>query len=351
VFGEPSTEVTLPVFDRPPKLLISMCVSLLSPAGRQEPPKSASEAGSQPARHFALSRKIRPLVVLAAITGAILIAVLRGNADSHRIVSPDSENSLNAFEEVPSSTFGIAPSSRQLDRMKPQKQAVTLLALAVAHADGAVSKISSRLDRWQGRLTWDSEMAALTNAALHSTDMQVRQSGIQVELAAYGLSRNSASLQYLLRSVESVDHAKKIWALWSLGLMGNSGVETARVMQVLTAYLKDADEDSRRWAVEGIAQVGASEAIPLLLAAMHDDSSAIVREAAACGLAQAGMFTDEQRAAAIPQLLNYTDDPSLDTQTHDWAFQALADITRQSLPNDARVWRSWYENQGLGTRD
>jgi hypothetical protein len=49
-------------------------------------------------------------------------------------------------------------------------------------------------------------------------------------------------------------------------------------------------------------------------------------------------------------LLNYTDDPSLDTQTHDWAFQALADITRQSLPNDARVWRSWYENQGPGTR-
>jgi hypothetical protein len=323
-----------------------MDVPQSSLGGRKEPLKSAPEAHPQPVRHVAFSRKIRPLVVLAAIAGAILIAVLRGNADSHRIVSPDSENSLNAFGEVPSSAFGISPSSRQLDRMKPQKQAETLLALAVAHADGAVNKISSRLDRWQGRLTWDSEMAALTNAALHSTDMQVRQSGIQVELAAYGLSRNSASLQYLLRSVESVDHAKKIWALWALGLMGNSGVESARVMQVLTTYLRDSNEDTRRWAAEGIAQVGASEAIPLLLTAMHDDSSTIVREAAACGLAQAGMFSDEQRASAIPQLLNYTDDPALDSQTHEWAFQALADITRQSLPNDARVWRRWYEKSG-----
>jgi hypothetical protein len=57
------------------------------------------------------------------------------------------------------------------------------------------------------------------------------------------------------------------------------------------------------------------------------------------------MFTREQRLSAIPQLLNYTDDPSLDTQTHAWAFQALTDITGQRLPNDSAAWRSWYENR------
>ena len=62
---------------------------------------------------------------------------------------------------------------------------------------------------------------------------------------------------------------------------------------------------------------------------MHDDPSANVRERAACSLAESGMFTREQRFTAVPQLLTYTDDPSLDAQTHVWAFQALNDITRQ----------------------
>ena len=48
--------------------------------------------------------------------------------------------------------------------------------------------------------------------------------------------------------------------------------------------------------------------------------------------------------SAVPQLLNYTDDPALDAQTHNWAFQALHDITGQRLPNDSNAWRSWYQS-------
>jgi len=174
--------------------------------------------------------------------------------------------------------------------------------------------------------------------------MKVRESGIEVELAAYGLAKNSASLEYLLRAAESHDHARKIWALWALGLMANRGVESDRVVQVLTAHLKDVDEDSRRWAVEGLALSGSAQTIEPLLTTMHDDPSARVRERAACGLAESGMFTREQRLGAVPQLLSYSDDPSLDAQTHGWAFQALADITHQRLPNDSNAWRSWYES-------
>jgi HEAT repeat protein len=75
---------------------------------------------------------------------------------------------------------------------------------------------------------------------------------------------------------------------------------------------------------------------------MHDDPSPLVRERAACSLAQSGMLTQEQRRTAVPQLLNDTDDPALDAQTHAWAFQALTDITGQRLPNDSAAWRSWY---------
>ena len=114
-------------------------------------------------------------------------------------------------------------------------------------------------------------------------------------------------------------------------------------MQVLLAHLKDPDEDSRRWTVEGLALSGAPQTIGPLLKAMHDDPSALVRERAACSLAESGMFTPEQRLSAVPQLLNYTDDPALDSQTHGWAFQALGDITHQRLPNDSNAWRSWYE--------
>jgi HEAT repeats len=290
-------------------------------------------------------RGLRPFVLLMAIATAIFIAVLTGRSNTLPVMWSDFENLIPEHGDNGASVSAL--NSRQLDRLKPQKQAETLLELAVTHSDGAVNQISSRVNRWQGRLKWNSQIATLTTAALHSNDMQVRQSGIEVELAAYGLRRNLASLEYLLKSTESSDHAQKIWALWALGLMGNRGVETGRVVQVLTAHLKDSDEDSRHWAVEGLALTGTDETIPLLLTAMHDDSSPLVREAAACGLAQAGMYTHEQRMNAIPQLLNYSDDPSLDTQTHTWAFLALADITHQRLPADSAAWRDWYrENSG-----
>jgi hypothetical protein len=155
----------------------------------------------------------------------------------------------------------------------------------------------------------------------------------------------------LVRLADSSDHAQKIWALWTLGLLGNRGVETVRIVQVLSAHLKDSakgstrdqNEDARRWAVEGLALVGTTSTIVPLLNAMHNDPSPIVRERAACSLAESGMLTHQQRLAAVPQLINYSEDPALDAQTRSWAFQALTDITRQRLPNDSTAWRNWYQ--------
>ena len=237
-----------------------------------------------------------------------------------------------------------AKNSLQLDHLKPQKQAEALLEQAVVHSDGAVEQISSRVDRWQGKVQWNSQIATLTTAALNSSDMRVRESGIEVELAAYGLAKNSASLDYVLQTAESPDHAQQIWGLWALGLLGNRGVETDHVVQVLTTHLKDSNDDSRRWAVEGLALVGTTNTLDPLLKTMHDDPSPSVREAAACSLAESGMFTPEDRLSVVPRLIGYTDDPALDAQTHAWAFQALGDITKQHLPNDAAAWRSWHDS-------
>jgi len=298
---------------------------------------SQPESTSGSVRQSANRRRFAPL--FAAAIG-VLAAVLAGSIDSAQAAWSRFENLFSLREGSPAS----AQDPRQLDHMKPQKQAEALLELAVGRSDGAVDQISSRVDHWQGKVTWSPQIATLTTAALNSSDIRVRESGIEVELAAYGLAKNSASLEYLLRTAVSSNHARKIWALWALGLMGNRGIGTDRVVQALTGHLKDSDEDSRRWAVEGLALSGATETIEPLLQTMHDDPSPTVRERAACSLAESGMFSREQRLSAVPKLLNYTDDPSLDAQTHGWASQALSDITNQHFGNDSSAWRNWYNS-------
>jgi hypothetical protein len=236
------------------------------------------------------------------------------------------------------------PDRQQLDRLKPQKQAETLLELAVGNSDAAaVDQISTRADSWRGKLKWSPQLATLTTAALNSNNLRVRGSGIEVQLVAYGLGKSPSNFDLLVNEAASSDHARKTWALWTLGAMANRGIETERAVQVLTSHLKDTDEDSRRWTVEALALVGTTSTVEILLQTMHDDPSPLVRERAACSLAESGMLSHEQRLTAVPQLVIYTDDPSLDAQTHAWAFQALGDITRQRLPNDSSAWRNWYE--------
>ena len=99
----------------------------------------------------------------------------------------------------------------------------------------------------------------------------------------------------------------------------------------------------RYWAVEGLAYLAIDASIAPLLDSFHDDPSPLIRERAACGLAQSGMFSAAQRRTAVPRLLDFAIDGALDAETHTWVFQALRDITGQSLPHDARRWREWYE--------
>ncbi len=236
-----------------------------------------------------------------------------------------------------------------LDAQRSQKQAEILLSRAVNKNDGATEQIQTHVEAWRGKIQWDAKLSELTTVALNSNDQSVRASAIEVQLAAYGLAKSPSTVDGLVRQAESSDHAHKIWALWSLGLLGNRGVETDRVVEVLTSELKgagrDSNEDSRRWAVEALALVGTDSTIAPLLDAMHNDASPLVRERAACSLAESGMLTHEQRLTAVPQLIAYSDDPALDAQTHGWAFQALGDITKQQLPRDSAAWRNWYRSQ------
>jgi HEAT repeat protein len=322
------------------------------------PPQSASDAlgsgsdiersepSSASTQDPPLARTVGPA---AAVAAGVLLAVLVGGVGTARAAWKHITVLFSANGNVATeSASDFAPNDiaqsdlAQLDRLDPQSQAEALLERAVGESEGAVEQISSRLDFWQGKIKWNSQIATLTTVALTSRDLRVRRSGVEVELAAYGLAKNTDSLNYLLHTARSKDHAKKIWALWSLGLLANRGVGTPVAVQALTAHLKDSDQDSRRWAVAALAQVGSPETITPLLRTMHDDPSPSVRQGAASSLAESGMMTREQRLAAVPRLLSYTDDPALDAQTRTLAFQALSCITGQHLPNDSGTWRLWY---------
>jgi HEAT repeat protein len=318
---------------------------------RSEPRRASAQDQSLPQQDQPLPQTIR-LGPAAAVAAGVLLAVLVGSVGTARAAWKHITVLFSANGNVVSeSASDFAPRDlAQLDRLEPQRQAEALLERAVSESDGAVEQISSRLDRWQGKIKWDSEIANLTTAALSSRDLRVRRSGVEVELAAYGLAKNTDSLNYVLHTAKSRDHAKKIWALWSLGLLANCGVGTPVAVQTLTAHLKDSDQDSRRWAVAALAQLGSSQVISSLLRTMHDDPSPSVRQGAASSLAESGMLTREQRLAAVPQLLSDTEDPALDAQTRTWAFQALACITGQRLPNDSETWRLWYASGNTSAR-
>jgi HEAT repeat protein len=197
------------------------------------------------------------------------------------------------------------------------------------------------MDSWRSQLKLNPHLSGLLDTALNSNDLRVRAAGIEMELAVYNLPKSPESAQGLIQRIES-DPAARPWALWMLGAIGNRGVEPGLALETLLRYTRDPDEKTRHWAVEGLSLLGSDATIEPLLDIFRNDSSMQVRERAACGLAQSGMLTKDQRLTAVPTLLNYTEDSAFDSTTRAWVYQALRDITGASVPSDAAAWRSWW---------
>ncbi|MGZ4824178.1 MAG: HEAT repeat domain-containing protein [Terriglobales bacterium] len=229
-----------------------------------------------------------------------------------------------------------------LDAMSPQAQAQLLLERSINHYRGANDQIAARVESWRGKITLDETLNRLFMTALNSDDLRVRAAAIEVDIAARNLGKTTFVVDELERQTLSGEQGTRVNALWDLALLGNRGVEPQRAAQALLNSVHDDNVNVRYWAVEGLAYLGTDETIGPLLQVLHDDPSSNIRERAACGLAQSGMLNEKQRRAAVPKLLDYTDDASLDGETRKWVFQALRDITGQSLPHDAAAWRNWY---------
>ena len=229
----------------------------------------------------------------------------------------------------------------EISNLAPQQQAERLLERAVNHYDRALELIGKFVDSWFGQLELQGQLSSLLTTALNSNDLQVRAAALEIELAGYNLPKRAESADNLIERIRREPSARP-WALWMLGVLGNRGVETHRAFVTLMDHRNDPDEQTRYWAIEGLSMLGTDDTVRPLLEAFRSDPSPLARERAACGLAQSGMLTREQRLRAVPELLKMTDDASLDDATRSWVFQALRDITGASIAAQPDAWRAWW---------
>ena len=228
-----------------------------------------------------------------------------------------------------------------LAALPPQAQAVFLLKETVNDYEAGSGKLLSQMESWRGELTMTPQLTSLLDLGLNSPDLRVRAAAIEMELVAYDLPKTRESSDLLIERIAN-DPAGRSWALWMLGAIGNRGIEPEQALRILIQYSHDADEKTRFWAVEGMSLLGTDATIPPLLDIFRNDPSLKVRERAGSALAQSGMLTKQQRLAAVPALMSLGEDPSLDSNTRNWTYQALREITGARFGTNPTDWREWW---------
>lgn len=254
---------------------------------------------------------------------------------------------VSTQERAPRASAGVLSEHHleALASMAPQQQAEFLLERAINHYQGATDELIARAPGWLGRVKSTPRLESLFRLAINSDDMRVRVAAIEVNVSSRGLARSEDTIDRLEPIARESAQGLRANALWDIGLLGNRGIRPDRAFAIISASLRDPNVNVRYWAVEGLAFLGTDQVIEPLLDVFHDDPSPVIRERAACSLAQSGMLDEAQRWRAVPRLLEFTTDGALDADTRGWVFQALRDITGQTLPPDPWAWKRWYERR------
>lgn len=240
-----------------------------------------------------------------------------------------------------STAFSRTADPDDVSHLAPQLQAEHLLERALSGSEPSLGQIAPLADAWRGQIQETPHLFELIRKALASDDLRVRSAAAEIDLAANGLNKSSRSVDHLSRELRH-NSADRTWNLWRLGALGNRGVEPGTVLATLVHYARDPEENTRYWAVEGLAALATDAAINPLLDALRADPSPKVRRSAALNLAQCGMLTQKQRLSVIPDLLNFLDDDSLDSNTRGLVYATLRGISGEALGNDPDAWRKWW---------
>jgi len=306
------------------------------------------------ATHNPLSGESRPLtlsilrwyalafLLLAALSAAAGFEVGRLKSVWARLKTADLVTDANVPTSQPVAD-AINAEFAQINSLAPQQQAEQLLALAIRRHQGSLALIRQNADSWRGRLQNTDRLFDLVLTAMKSDDLRIRAAAIDVDLAANNLSKSPRTVARLVKLIRK-DPNERPFALWRLGALGNRGVQPKLVLTDLLTFAHDPNEQTRFWAVEGLAMLGTDDAIDPLLDRFAHDPSARVRQRAAVGIAESGMLTHEQRFAAVPDLLNFLDDDSLESDTRGWVYGALRLITGEALGNNPQAWQQWWSH-------
>jgi len=243
---------------------------------------------------------------------------------------------------VPASSAIISEHElEEINAMQPTEQAKRLLERTINHYKGAPEEISKRLDQWAGHIESSKDLDTMTNTAYFSSDLRVRAAALEIWLAQHGFQRTTQSAETLISEANLQDD-RRYFRLSNLGILGNRGVEPEKALETLLLYVHDPDPSTRSGAINGLGLLGTDGTIAPLLDVFHNDPSRDLRERAACNLADAGMLSREQRQKAVPELIQFSQDPALDDTTKKWVYQALREITEQNLANQPSAWANWY---------
>ena len=224
-----------------------------------------------------------------------------------------------------------------------QAEAESLLERLASGDSKAANEIFSESDSWIGRTRRTTRANQLVNVVLNQHDLRLRGAALQATLALDGVSRDGDGLNRLEHAV--ADPNTRAWALWMLGALGNRGVQQERIVEILKSYLDDPDARTRSGAVYGLGTVATDETVPMLLDRFRNDTSLVVQESAAASLAEAGMYTHEQRMVAAASFVGWLDDALTSPQQKVWAAHALRDISGRNLGANAAAWQQWYSGE------
>ena len=227
-----------------------------------------------------------------------------------------------------------------IEQFPPQQQAERLLERAISRYQGALDQIDTRLPSWAGKLAYSKKLESLIDIAFNSSELPVRAAAVELTLVSQRIRKEPAEARTLMDQIRS-NSKDRSWRLWIVGLLASRGIETDQIRWFLFEFLRDSDEETRKWSVNALAMLGTDEIIDPLLEVFGKDPSMAVRERAGCGLAETGMMTREQRRKAIPGLMRLMDDSTLNQETQAWVFQALTEISGQRLGSDRAAWHSW----------
>ena len=221
-----------------------------------------------------------------------------------------------------------------------QAQAEQILKRLASGDPAAADLVLSQSDAWTGNTQRTQNTDQLVTAAINLPDMHAREAAIQAQLALDGIARDETGLNTLKQAVGNP--RQRPWVLWSLGALGNRGIDPVHVAKIIESYLTDPDPYVRAEAVDGLALLATDETVPMMLDRFRNDPSPVVQEHSACDIAQSGMYTHPQRMRAAASLVGWLDDPLLTGQQRAWTFQALGDITGARLGSDPAAWRDWW---------